>query len=331
MFKSATFKLTVYYLALVMAISLLFSFALYHVATGEIRRGLSTETQRIIERFPVFQDAPGLMRPVQDAQAAADRIALRLLYINILIFIGAGIASYMLARRTLQPIEEAHRQQARFTSDVSHELRTPLTALRMESEVALIDGAASAAELRATLQSNIEEVSKMEALINNLLRLSKLEANRLQESFEPVQLTDIVTEAVQRTSRTTNERNITVRVKPVKATTHGDTESLTQLLVILIENAVKYSPNDANVTITIRRGAQPSISIQDKGIGIAREALDHVFDRFYQADGSRTKARSEGYGLGLSIAKMIADIHGATIILASRPGHGTTATVTFSK
>src|SRR5206468_328883 len=98
----------------------------------------------------------------------------------------SGFASYGLARRTLRPIEESHEQQKRFTADVSHELRTPLTALKMSSEVALMDAAASKPALREALQSNLEEADKLELLINNLLRLTRLEATELQQTFSDI-------------------------------------------------------------------------------------------------------------------------------------------------
>ena len=138
MFRSATFKLTMWYLALVMAISLVFSVVLYSVAAGELDRGLNNETRRIYQKFPVFEGSP-VLRPGADYDSGAHRILLRLAGFNIIVLVGAGWASYWLARRTLEPIEQAHEQQKRFTADVSHELRTPLTALKMESEVALMN------------------------------------------------------------------------------------------------------------------------------------------------------------------------------------------------
>jgi signal transduction histidine kinase len=168
MFRSATFKLTLWYIAIVMAISLAFSVVLYHEATSELIRGLHGQMEHIFNQFPVFEGDPSLLRPAPDYTAAVHRILIRLVGFNAIVFVGAGLSSYWLARRTLEPIEEAHEQQKRFTADVSHELRTPLTALKMESEVALMNRNSTAPELRQTLTSNLEEVAKLEALINNL-------------------------------------------------------------------------------------------------------------------------------------------------------------------
>jgi len=317
MFRSATFKLTMWYLAIVMAISLAFSVVLYHVTTGELDRGLRHETQRIYTEFPVFQGNP-MLRPNVDYDSGAHRILLRLIGFNIFVLVAAGGASYWLARRTLQPIEEAHQQQARFTSDVSHELRTPLTALRMESEVALLNKKASSDELRSTLSSNLEEISKLEALINNLLRLSRLEADELQQAFRPVNTADLTGAAIKQVSALAEERKINIKQTGKPATVSGDQDNLTQLLVILLDNAIKYSPSKSEIELkSSLKGDQVVLSVADHGVGIKREALEHVFDRFYRADSSRQKGSDEGYGLGLSIAKMVADVHGATITLRS--------------
>ena len=330
MFRSATFKLTMWYLALVMAISLMFSVVLYRVATGELDRGLHNETLRISRQFPVFQGDP-LLRPGRDYDSGAHRILLQLAGFNVIVLIGAGWASYWLARRTLRPIEEAHEQQKRFTADVSHELRTPLTALKMESEVALMNPKNGKKELRGTLTSNLEEVTKLEDLINNLLRLTRLEAGELEQQFEMVDSQAVISEAIEQVENQAHERTITIAkdIQPVQL--FGDQTSLAQLLVILLDNAIKYSPSGSTVAITSKLSEQRAeFTVTDQGTGIEREALEHIFDRFYRGkNSSRNKTNTEGYGLGLSIAKMIADVHKGTITVSSRAGQGTTATISL--
>jgi two-component system sensor histidine kinase CiaH len=334
MFRSATFKLTMWYLAIAMAISLLFSIALYHVTTGELNRGLHSESQSLYKNFPVFQGDPNFnFQPKPLYEDSAHRILLRLIGFNMIVLIGAGVSSYFLARRTLEPIELAHRQQARFTADVSHELRTPITAIKMESEVALLNDKAPANELRAILESNLEEVAKLEVLINNLLRLSRLEADELQQNFSSLNSQDIINEAIEKVGKIAQQKSITIDTKLSNASVYGDPDSLVQLLVILLDNAIKYSPKNSAVSV-VDSSSKDTVSwkIKDSGIGIEPEALRHVFDRFYRADTSRTKIDdSEGYGLGLSIAKMIADIHNATITLSSEVEKGTTVVIRLPK
>lgn len=327
MFRSATFKLTMWYLVIVMGISIGFSFVLYHVTTDELARGLHRETQRIYNQFPVFNDMP-ILQPKQDLQDSSQHILLRLVTFNAIVLVGAGVASYWLAKRTLEPIEAAHMQQKRFTADVSHELRTPLTALRMETEVALMQKDASSKALRETLGSNLEEVAKLESLINNLLRLSQLEADELQQNFTAVPLQNILDDAVANLETQAKEQRVSVKSAKTSAIVYGDAASLTQLFVILLDNAIKYSPDNGEVTITVtKQDSTATVSVKDNGVGIPKAELDHVFDRFYRADTSRAKNEHGGYGLGLSIAQMIADVHHADITLKSRVNHGTTAQV----
>ena len=331
MFKSATFKLTMWYLAIVMILSIIFSGALYNVASDELHRSVARESERIQLQFPVFNDDPRLDQINSDVTSGEHRILLRLIALNIFVFVGAGYASYLLARRTLEPIEQAHEQQKRFTSDVSHELRTPLTALRMESEVALLNDKSSASDLRKTIESNLEEISKIDKLINNLLKLSRLEADELQQNFTKVSSKQVFDEALSQVKKQAKSRNITIEEKIHDSTILGDKDSLTQLLIILMDNAIKYSPDKSTLFVSSNKVKDEiAWTIKDQGKGISKEALDHVFDRFYRADTSRNKSHQDGYGLGLSIAKMIADIHSATIVLKSRVGAGTEATVYFS-
>lgn len=319
-----------WYLAIVMTISLVFSGVLYRIASNELNHGIRHESQRIFTQFPVFQGDPRF-QPGADVDAGNHRILWRLAGFNLIVLVLAGGASYWLARRTLEPIEIAHEQQKRFTGDVSHELRTPLTALKMESEVALLNPKASAKELRQTLTSNLEEITKMETLINNILRLTKLEAEELQQSFKPVLLKEIIEEAVQQVAPKAAERDITIKSDPLQGATAGDKDSLVQLAVILLDNAVKYSPAGSEVIIgSVKQGDRITLSVEDKGSGIKRADLEHVFDRFYRSDSSRTNSAEEGHGLGLSIAKMITELHQGTITITSQEGKGTTASVNLA-
>jgi signal transduction histidine kinase len=328
MFRSATFKLTAYYLAIIAAISISFSGALYHVAVNDLAGGLQRQTQRISDNFPVFSDSPYLRMGAEFEEGRKHLIG-RLIFCNILVLVGAGFASYALARRTLEPIESAHERQKRFTADVSHELRTPLTALKMESEVALLDPNATKADLKAVVQSNVEEVEKLTLLVGNLLKLSQLDDNYIASQNKLV-LQDVVSAAVKQVQTVASDRGVQIIYKPTNHTlVRGEESTLTQLFVILLDNAVKYGPNESTVTVTDGlQASYASIAISDTGNGIAKADLEHVFERFYRADNARTSsAAASGFGLGLSIAKLIADSHRATITLKSKIGRGTTATV----
>lgn len=324
-YKSATFKLTAWYLALVVAISLMFSGVVYHFATNVLAQSLTTQQARIYRAFPVFSSNPFFVHD-NDIANASHVVLRNLAYFNVIVFIGAGFASYWLARRTLQPIQASNERQKRFVADASHELRTPLTALKMSAEVALMDTDLPKAELRAVLASNLEDAERLTALLNNLLRLSQLETENMRLTFTALTAAHLVERALSQTQERAKAKHIAIHTEVTDSPIAGEQDSLVQLLVILIDNAIKYSPEHTSITITsAHKDSVTTLSVADHGIGIEPSALVHVFDRFYRADKARTG--NEGYGLGLSIAKHIADLHHGNITLTSAPGKGTIAAV----
>jgi signal transduction histidine kinase len=169
MFESATFKLTAWYLAILMTISLTFSVVIYQLNFREISFRLENLQHSLMDNSmyllpssndETFSYGPNSPLSVQSRQAAG-QMSLSLFYINIVVLVAGGLGSYFLARRTLRPIKESHEAQSRFTSDASHELRTPLAAMKAELEVNLREPNLSAAETRELLESNLEEVNKL--------------------------------------------------------------------------------------------------------------------------------------------------------------------------
>jgi signal transduction histidine kinase len=326
-YASATLTLTGWYLLIVMAISISFSTVVYRFAVDELSHGLTSQSQRIYQAFPVFDNDPFFKRDT-DLSRAKHHILIELIGFNVVVLVVAGFASFWLARRTLRPIEDSNERQRRFTADVSHELRTPLTALKMSSEVALMDPKASKEELRQALEAVVEESAKLDRLTSNLLRLSQLEISDFQGSFTVFELDDLLQAAIGEVRQRATTKHLTINLQPTGLQVVGDEASLHELFVILLDNAVKYSAKNGQIDISAAaRDRQVTVSIADHGSGIEAEALQHVFDRFYRADPSRTHSATHGYGLGLAIAKQIADMHEATITLSSRPGQGTTAVI----
>ncbi len=328
MFKKAYIQLTLWYLAIVMTISIMFSFALFNVVSSELSDGLKRESARIYNQYPIFHNE-SILHPNQDLKYEEHVIILRLISFNIIVLVSAGFASYFLARKTLYPIEEAHHQQKIFTANVSHELRTPLTALKMEDEVVLMNNNASLSELKSTIKSNLEEVEKIESLINSILRLTKLENDELRSEFRSIELNEVVKQSISTLTPIATKKNITINLPETKKySVFGNKESLVQLLIILLDNSIKYSRNSSKISISVEHydKKQILISIVDNGIGINKDKLKQVFDRFYQADLSRNN-QTEGYGLGLSIAKSIVDLHNGNIVISSIEDKGTTVRV----
>jgi two-component system sensor histidine kinase CiaH len=324
-YQSATIKLTAWYLVLVMTISVIFSCVVYYFATTALGSSLSEQARRIYQIYPVFSGNPQFQGN-RDAISGSHEILIDLLYFNILVLVAAGFASYWLAQRTLRPIQASSEKQKRFVADASHELRTPVTSLKMSTEVALLDKSLSKDKLREALQSNLEETDKLDSLLNNLLRLSQLESGEIRENFTVLSTESLVDSALERVAQRAEIKHITIVNKTKNEAAAGDNDSLVQLLVILLDNAIKYSPEKSTVTlISSRHKHEITISVIDHGIGIEPKALEHVFDRFYRADQAR--GGSNGFGLGLSIAQHIADVHDGSITITSAQGKGTQATI----
>jgi len=331
MFQSATIKLTAWYLALMMGLSLAFSVVLYNSSAETLIAAYNHQRTAIRQQLYTslgFKPTPGDVDELRDTEISAgqQQLLANLTLANIGVLIVGGVASFYLARRTLRPLEETLEAQARFTADASHELRTPLTAMQTEIEVSLRDKGLSVAEARELLESNLEEVMKLQALSNALLTL----ANQDKGNFElkRVQTGAVLKEAIARAQKVADLKKITIQNKAEDLQVVGSQDSLVQLFAILLDNAVKYSPAESVITLsTSAKGGNAHISVADKGHGIKAEDLPHIFDRLYRADQSRTKQKVEGYGLGLSIAKKIVELHKGAIDVSTKVDHGSTFTV----
>lgn len=324
MFKSATLKLTGWYLAILMAISLTFSFAIYQGTSNEINNRLNRFQNNLIELQSDFDNQPPTFEnfKLSEQHKAAENIANGLIWTNLGIFIFGGIASLYLARRHLYPIQKAHEAQSRFTSDASHELRTPLAVMKAEIEVALRDKNATPDELRETLQSSLEEVNELSKLSEMLLNLSRLENSKLD--LGPVNLQKITREVIEEFGISPKR----ISIKNAKfITAHGNETAITELVRILIDNAVLYSPTDSHIKIDIsKEQGMAKFEISNAGAGIPADKMSHVFDRFFRADSSRTTGERKGYGLGLALAKNIVELHNGTLKVTSTPNEITTFT-----
>lgn len=340
-FQTAYLKLTLFYVAIVMAISLIFSVVIYKISSVEINRGLGNQTSAL-RQMPLssnpFVDELERIRQSQ-LEESNDRIAINLIYFNLMIFILSSVGSYFFAQWTLHPIEESMKAQNRFTADASHELRTPLTAIKIETEVSLRDKNLNLAEAKKLLQSNLEEVDKLEHLSSALLKLAKLE-EYVKTDFKKVSLDEVVEESFEKIKKLADKKSITLiyhperpainNRRPAKLFVSGDQQSLVELIIILLDNAVKYSPDHSKVAVDIKKSDKHvELEVSDHGIGIKESDLPYIFNRFYRADISRCKQKVEGYGLGLSIAKRIVELHSGTISAQSKAGHGSQFTVKF--
>jgi len=325
MFKSARIKLTLFYLAILVAFCFVLTLSIRVLAEREymhsnmVQRG---EVRNIILRLPGSNHWPNNFVDVQEAQAAEvrDQLNQDMIFINIVALIVGGVLSYWFAGRTLQPIEEAHMAQARFASDASHELRTPLTNLRLENEVFLRQKHFSENEAKELIKSNLEEVQRLEGLSSNLLALTQYGHTPLPLSG--VAARPLVESAVKIAQPTAEAKHVTFVQDVMPATVRGHHDSLVQLLSILIDNAIKYGPEGGVVTVGGRRDEGYYLFwVQDNGPGVDEKDQPFIFDRLYRGDKARTGSTG-GYGLGLSLAKAIAAANGAEIRVRNTKGAG---------
>jgi signal transduction histidine kinase len=232
-----------------------------------------------------------------------------------------------LAKHTLKPIEQAMEAQNRFTADASHELRTPLTAMRSEIEVNLRNKQLNTTDAKKLLQSNLEEIEKLESLSNALLKLARYQ-NNFSDDFKDISLQEVIVEAYEKVENLAKRKSIRFDNNLSEIKVLGDQQSLIELFVILLDNAIKYSPEKSKISINFTKlDKHVSVKIKDRGIGIKASELPYIFNRFYRADTSRSKEKVDGYGLGLSIAKSIVEMHKGTIEVNSKPGHGSEVVV----
>lgn len=308
MFKEARIKLTLYYLVIIMVINIFFSLIIYRGATFELRRIEAAQHLRL----------PVPIRAALDPEVIEEtkrRVALSLFYLNVIILGMSGVGGYFLAGKTLGPIKKNMDEQRDFISNASHELRTPLTSLKTEIEVALRDKKMSLTDAKKLLQSNLDDVNKMTSLSNYLLELNKFQRGRDNIKFGKVDLSEVVKKAIGKKK---------VKTHLAKSVIDGNEDSLLELVTILVDNAFKYSDKSPKIEVNVTK---KTLEVKDNGIGISEVDLPHVFDRFYRGDKSRQR---DGYGLGLSIAKQIADMHNAKIYVVSKINKGTSFKVVFS-
>lgn len=332
MFKSARLKLTVWYLAIIIVISFIFSFVIYQLITAEVNRFAMAQRVRIERRLNNNSDNYYLPPPpvVDDEliEETKHRLLLSLIVVNLGIISVSGALSFFLAGKTLNPIASMVEEQNRFISDSSHELRTPLTALKSTLEVSLRDPKFTLKEAKSLITENIKEVDHLQSLSDGLLRLAQFQKPHQKIVFTQNSLAEIVSKALARVRPLARAKNITITNQTTDLSFGCDQPSMVDLLVILIDNAIKYSSDHQKVSIKSElKNNHLYLSVKDHGIGIDTTDAPHIFDRFYRADQARSKTDAGGYGLGLSIAKKIIDQHHGHIKIDSQLAKGTTFTV----
>ncbi len=231
-------------------------------------------------------------------------------------------------------LEQSFSQLRRFTADASHELKTPLTVLRAGVERSLIHPGTPPEVLEA-LDTNLEQLNKLNELMDSLLTLARADEGRAPLALEEADLRALVVDVGETAEMLAEQHDLRMRVAvpehPVQVLV--DSHRMHQLLLNLVTNAVKYTPAGGWVEVLLEEeGEKVRLVVRDSGIGIASVDLPHIFDRFWRADPARSRTGDRpGVGLGLAITKWIAEAHGGTISVQSRPGRGSSFVVTLPR
>ncbi|TSC84342.1 MAG: histidine kinase [Parcubacteria group bacterium Gr01-1014_13] len=324
-FKFSLWELTALYAAILIVILFLSSSIIYGAFSNRLEYRFNQATSPSFSNFLPFPPT------VQDVQGDLVR---SLVWVNIILLVAAGVASYWLARATFKPLQEMHEGQRKFFGDASHELRTPLSILRLDLENQLADKTLSA-PIRERIVSNLEEVDRMGKLVNGLLALARFDElySAKQKNFIPVSLIPLTQHAVERLQVLAKEQQVDLvfnLLTKEKLIILSNEEVLLQTITNIIKNGIMYNRPGGKVIVTIHNDKRHAfITIVDTGVGISKQDLDKIFDRFYRADKSRS-SETGGSGLGLAIVRSSMNYLDGTVKIESEVEKGTSIVLEFS-
>ena len=327
MFTKAGLKLTLFYSTFFFCFFWIFSLSLYVWMEKSIGEGMIVKRVQQQEQQGNFE-GEFVDRSVTIAgNIALDQLKTILLVLNGGLLPVIPLTAWFLTRRTLAPVQAIHERQQQFASDVSHELRTPLSILSGEIEVALKQDR-TRDDYQQTLKSAKEETERLVGLVENLLLLTRMEQGKQAQEVEAVDITDLINQVMGIVQQKSKEKHVAVLVTPAEESVvvAGQEALLRQLFLNIIDNAIKYTPENEKITIGLSQDTYYGIvKVKDTGVGIAPEQQARIFDRFYRIDAARSETQS--YGLGLAIAQAIVALHHGKIRVHSAVGKGTTFTL----
>lgn len=322
-FRRSLIKLTFLYVAILALILFLSSSIIYSAFSSRLdRRFNAVRTER-----PELLQLP---EPTNADDVRNDLIQ-SIILVNGVLLLSAGIASYWLAKWSLNPVKEAYEKQKRFLSDASHELRTPLTILHTDLENELADNSVQGVT-RKRAESNLEEVERMSRLVSDLLTVSRQD-EKIPVNKTKVNLTALVLHVIEHLQPVAGEHEVLLKFiqpeHPVKIM--ADEDQLFRAVNNIVKNGIIYNRPRGKVEIKLidkKKSAQ--ITITDTGIGISKIDLNKIFERFYRTDESRSR-QTGGSGLGLSIARSAIERLGGKIHVSSELNSGTAVNLEFPK
>lgn len=329
--KSEVNRLTLSYLAVIMTLSLIFTGIIYLLSTASLNRPLLPSEE---ENSSVNMEAPefgehsfeNTFRKRLERRDNTTRMTIiySLVGFNLGIFVIGIFVSRNLAKLTLAPIERAIMKQTQFIFDASHELKTPLTAMLVRNEVALRKKSLPEEKAREVIEKNIEEILKMKELTASMLDVAR--ENGEPEKSTEIDVPEFLADLQEKLAPVAKGQGVKIETemnlgKNLRASAAKNT--LEQILTIFADNAMKYSGEKIIYLRAGRRGKNVAFSVKDNGVGVKKEDQKRIFERFYQVDTARTRTEDKtSHGLGLAIAKNLAERQGYKIVLRSSEGHG---------
>ncbi|MFE4704907.1 sensor histidine kinase [Peribacillus simplex] len=256
----------------------------------------------------------------------------------LILFVGGGIGSlvavgagYLLAGRALIPVKKSWDQQQQFVSDASHEIRTPLAVIQSRADLLFQSPNATIEEKAVDISIISKEVRRLNKLVNGLLTLTRTDSNQMEVKKSNFFLDDLLMDIVEQyTDIASFQEKSIISHAPEQVVFHGDKERIHQLLVILVDNAMKFTEEGGEISLScIKNASSIILTVEDNGKGIPQEDLPLIFNRFYQVEQSRSA--NEGSGLGLSIAKWIVNTHQGNIKVTSEQNERTRFEITFPR
>ena len=242
------------------------------------------------------------------------------------------IASYILSRKTLKPIVESWKKQSRFVQDASHELRTPLSIIKIKQESLLENPQSKIIDNAEDISITLKETQRLTKLIKELMEIARSDSNQIKlnkEKFEADKEINDLIELYKDIAK--NEGKVLNTDFKYNEEIYADINKIKELMVILLDNSIKYTKDGDNIDIrTYRKDNKFVVEVEDTGIGISKDAIDHVFERFYREEKSRNRQKG-GMGLGLSIAYNIVMLHKGTIKFEKNREIGTKVIVTLPR
>ncbi|ETT72655.1 histidine kinase [Bacillus mycoides FSL H7-687] len=292
------------------------------------------EVQGRYFRMFAFQEDGKIVQIVRDTTAEEEMLNTLFLILIIGCSIGSLCAigiGFFLAGRALIPIQNSWEKQQQFVSDASHELRTPLAVIQSKTDVLFQSPSATIEEKAVDISTISKECRRLSKLVSNLLLLARSDSNQIEMDKKTFELDKLLEEIINpyKEIASYQEKAMILKVEH-DITFMGDRERIHQMMVILLDNAMKYTNEDGHIQIDCTQTSNSiRIRVKDNGIGVKEEDIPNLFDRFYQGD--KARSMSEGAGLGLSIANWIVEKHYGKISVESKWGEGTCFEVIFPK